>query len=304
MAAPIPDTTPSGRIDAEPRPPRIQHRLFETYPLDGLVDVDGEQLSTPYHVYDGDMFFVGGSADAAAASHLLRGEGLVPILDRAGRALMAVWLCDFTQANLGPHHELQISLFASLQPQPSVEPHPFAIYRLLTLNPQALMVCHGLWNNTRRVVRYNQAHLALDAHLCRSRLERDPAAGYCTLDFADAETGEVLVDGRLAVPMRQSPAVLWRMARHLGAGGMAQSLRAPFVHVPVANTRSAHVADNLVAHTYTRADRQMIAYYGAADRLTIYAPQYAALGFQPLFVQHNSGIRFVYLRPQKLVQPA
>jgi hypothetical protein len=48
----------------------------------------------------------------------------------------------------------------------------------------------------------------------------------------------------------------------------------------------------------------MIAYYGAADRLTIYAPQYAALGFQPLFVQHNSGIRFVYLRPQKLVQPA
>lgn len=71
---------------------------------------------------------------------------------------MAVWMCDFTDANLGPHHELQISLFATSRPIPRLKPHPFAIFRALTMIAEARMVCHGLWNNTHRVVRYNAEH--------------------------------------------------------------------------------------------------------------------------------------------------
>lgn len=279
---------------------RSDHPLFARYPLDGTVEVDGELQATPYHIYNGEIMLIGGTADAAAAADLLHGEQLTPILDSSGNALMAMWVCDFTEANLGPHHELQISLFASVQPQPPAPRHPFAIHRLLMLNPSACMVCHGLWNNTAKVVRYNQQHLGLDAHLCSSHIDHDMAQKRWTFQVVDAESRRPAAEGSLRLQRRQPLAALWSMLQHLGAQGLVQARRAPFIHVPVVNTRSLYAGDNLVAHTYTRSDRQVIRRYEGADRLIIHDQRYAGLKFSPDFVQHSEGVRFVYLRPQPL----
>jgi hypothetical protein len=75
-------------------------------------------------------------------------------------------------------------------------------------------------------------------------------------------------------------------------------MRSPFVHVPVVNTRGPHAEANLTAHTYTCSDQQAIRAFGPQDRLTLSAPNYTALNFQPDFVQQSEGVRFVYLRPE------
>lgn len=95
----------------------------------------GQAQGLPLHkamkllIYDGSMVFLGGTADAAVVSALLSNERLVPLLEANDRALTAVWVCDFTKANLGPHHELQLSLFATFRPLQRLNPHPFTIFR-------------------------------------------------------------------------------------------------------------------------------------------------------------------------------
>lgn len=277
---------------------RQQHKLFTQYPLDREIQLDGETLTSPYHIYDGAILFIGGKANAEAAKTLLAQESLAPILDSEGNALVGLWICDFTEANLGPHHELQFSVFAAFQPQAPVQAHPFAIFRLLTLNPQAMMVCHGLWNSTERVVRYNQAHLGLNARLCTSTFDRPHHATHWRFQFEDSEQQQALLSGEITLPSQQSPALLWEMSRQLGFGGLLKTLREPFIQVPVVNTRSAYADTNQIARTYTHSDKQTIFRFDPTQALTVHAPQYQALQFQPDFVQYNIGVRFVYTRPE------
>lgn len=272
-----------------------KHALFEKYPLDGQVKVGEEMLTTPYHIYDGSMALLGGTADKTAVSDLLARERLVPILDADGRALMAVWICDFTKANLGPHQELQISLFATSRPIPRQTPHPFNIFRALTVISQTRMVCHGLWNSDHRVARYNSEHLGLNARFSSSQIQQTHGRWRCRFEDED---GCLIADGDLGVAVRQSPVVMWQLLRHIGIQGLMQSIRSPFVHVPVVNTRSQFAKENLVAHTYSRSAKQVIRPFDSEDRFVIKDPMYASLDFAPAFVQQLEGVQFVYLRPQ------
>lgn len=272
------------------------HQLFTQFPIDGQFQLGDETVSTPYHIYDGSILFIGGRANAAVATELLQQNQLTPLIDENGQALVGLWICDFTQANLGAHHELQLSIFASFQPQPRLKAHPFAIYRQLTLNPETMMVCHGLWNNTERVVRYNQAHLQLNARPCQSHFVIDQAAGHWRFQFDDAADAQALVSGKVILP-KPSTAVLWQMSRQLGLRGLLKTMRAPFVEVPVVNTVSAYAQKNHIARTYTHSHSQQIGFFDEHTQLTIHAPAYAALQFQPDFVQYNRGVHFVYLRP-------
>ncbi len=268
--------------------------LFKRYPLDGQVTVAGETLTTPYHIYNGTMLFFGGTVDGAAASDFLSREGLPPIHDESGRALAAVWVCDFTEANLGPHHELQISLFTAPHPIAPVPTHPFAVFRALLSHPETQMVCHGLWNNTQRVVRYNAEHLGLAACFASSSIGQSD--GQWQFGFAD-EAGHMIAEGNAQAASRQSPRVLWQMLRHIGLKGMLRLIRSPFVHVPVVNTRSLFSDRTLLAHTYSRSARQTVQYFGPEGRLEIGHPVYARLDFKPDFMQQVDGVNFVYLRP-------
>lgn len=274
---------------------RSDHDLFKRYPVDAEALVAGEAYPSPYQIYDGSIMFIGGTADGAAVRALLAAERLTPLVDEQGRALVAVWICDFTEANLGPHAELQISAFASFRPAPPVQPHPFAIYRALARQAETRMVCHGLWNSTETVVRYNAEHLGLNARLARFDMRRGGERWSFTV--ADAEGG-VVAEGHVATPVRASATAMWAMTQHIGIAGMTQLMREPYVHVPVVNTRSRFAPENLVAHTYTRNDTQAIRRFGAHDRIQISWPEYASLGFVPDFIQHGDGVRFVYLRPQ------
>jgi hypothetical protein len=279
---------------------RQQHPLFAQYPLDHEFQLDGETVTSPYHIYDGQILLIGGRANAKAAKALLQNESLLPILDHEGNALVALWVCDFTEANLGPHHELQVSIFAAFEPQANIQPHPFAILRLLTVNPQAMMLCHGLWNNTERVVRYNQAHLGLNARLCTSNFDHSIPQQWA-FQFADTEEDQALLSGKIQIPPKQSPALLWEMSQHLGLSGMVKFIRTPFVQVPVVNPRSAYATENQIARTYTKSDTQTLFSFDEDQSLTLHAPQYAALQFKPDFVQYNTGVRFVYTRPESVL---
>lgn len=274
-----------------------QHKLFDQYPIDGEVQIGDETLTTPYQIYDGSILFIGGRADASVAAELLKNESVSPILDQAGNALAAIWVCNFTDANLGAHHELQFSIFASFSPVAPVAAHPLAIYRLLSVEPRAMMVCHGLWNSTERVVRYNREHLMLDAHLCESQISVDTGSGAWRFNYVDAESSAPLLTGDLHLATKQPSSLLWEMTRQVGLGGILKTMREPNIHVPVVNTRSGVAKENLIAHTYTNNDKQIIQKWESPGTLTIEHPRYRALSFAPDFVQQGFGVHFVYQRP-------
>lgn len=278
---------------------RSDHALFERFPLDAHVQVGDEKLTSPYHVYDGTLLLVGGTADAAQATALLAPSGLVPVCDSAGRALAAVWVGDFTEASLGPHHEVQISLLAyspmRARSVPPLAAHPLALLTALLTRKDVHMVCHGLWNSTARVVRYNAEHLGLDARYASGLLTRTRQRWH----FAFADVGaQPVLEGELACVARTPVGLGWALARCLGWRALWQSLRDPVVQVPVLNTLGPNATQLEVARTYTRADRQALRLAHPADRLQIQAAPYAALDFAPAFVQQMEGLRFVYLRPQ------
>lgn len=274
---------------------RSEHALFERFPLDAHVQVGGEKLTSPYHVYDGTLLLVGGTADANQAAALLATSGLQPVCDSAGRALAAVWVGDFTAASLGPHHEVQISLLATARPAPALPAHPLALLLALVKRPDVHMVCHGLWNSTHRVVRYNAEHLGLNAQYGTGLLTRS----HQRWRFAFADVGEQpLLEGALACVARTPAALGWQLVQRLGWRALWRSLRDPVVQVPVLNTLGPHAAVLELAQTHTRADRQALRLATPADQLRIHAAPYAALGFAPAFVQQMEGLRFVYLRPQ------
>lgn len=274
---------------------RSEHSLFEQFPLDARVQVGDEKLTSPYHVYDGTLLLVGGTVDAVHAERLLAPHGLQPLCDTQGCALAAVWVGDFTQANLGPHHELQISLWATARPAPPVAAHPLALLTAMMTRPDAYMVCHGLWNSTRRAVQYNAEHLGLDAHFGSAMLTR--AQNRWSFRFADVGE-QPLAEGSVACVERTTAAVAWQLAAQLGWKRLWQAWRNPVVQAPVLNTLGPHASVVEVARTYTRADRQALRLAGPQDHLQIHADPYAALGFTPAFVQQMEGLRFVYLRPQ------
>ena len=267
---------------------RSQHALFQRFPIDGSVAVDGRMLPTPYHVYDGTLLMLGGTACAGAAAALL-GEGWMPLRDTQGRALMALWVGDFTDASLGPHRELQLSLFASARPLPPVEAHPFAIHRALLAQPEVRMACVALWNDMPHVARYNAEHLGLNAHVAESRVRQDD--GHWSFRF-EAPGGAPVAEGEVQGAGRPSLAVLWRLLRHIGLPGAGRLLSSPVLGVPVAAPGS-----HRVAWTWTQSDRQAVRLLDDTSRVAIRHPRYAALDFRPAFAQQMAGLRFVYLRP-------
>lgn len=271
--------------------------LFLDFPLDGEIRLDGETLSTPYHIYDGDLLSIGGTVEFHAAKDLLAKEYLTPLTDENGRALATFWVADFTDANLGPHHELQFSLFASSAPGPAIAAGKYAIFHALANRPEIKMVCHGLWNNTKRVVRYNSEHLFLDARFTQSSITR--ANGRVDFEFLNA-SGNMLLRGNVGAGGFQLPGPLWHMIRQVGLRGLRQILSADYIEVPVVNTRSAAARENLESRTYSRSTRQILAPFSKSDWIEIGHSPYSKLNFQPDFVQVNRGVGFVYLRPEPL----
>jgi hypothetical protein len=274
----------ASRAAARPQGPT----LFERYPLDGRASLSLGSVPTPYHVYDGHGVFIGGTADLAAVRALLAPEQVHAVATADGRALMGLWVFDFTDASLGAHHELQCSIFVSRTPLAPLPAHRLALLESMLTRPEVLMLCHGLWNNTPKVVAYNRELLGLNARLSQSRIDVDRRA----FDFAvrDEATGTPIVEGRLHRPQRASLRV--------GVRPLLALAKQPWLRVPVLNPVGETLTRNAAADTFTKTDSSALRYVDASrDNVTIGEERYRGLGFEPRFFQSMDGFRFVYLFP-------
>lgn len=272
------------------------HALFQRYPLTGQVQLSLGPAPTPYQIYAGRGVFIGGAADLAAVRALLQPEQLHPLTTTAGRALLGLWLMDFTDASLGPHHELQFSVFAARQPAPALPAHPLAVAQAMFARPETRLVCHGLWNNTERVVAYNRERLGLNARLSRSQINIDAAR--LTFAVMDQAAGQPLVNGQLRAARRGSMRTTWDFMRLLGFGAAQRVAAQPWVELKIVNPVGLR-PQPLTALAASHSDLTALRYLEpSVDRLVIQAEPYHALDFQPQFVQHLDGIKFVYLDPQ------
>lgn len=268
--------------------------LLNRFPADGTVVVDDEALTTPYRVSDGSMLLVAGTCDAGAAADALEPLGLRPVRTAEGRALAAVWVADFTEANLGPHGELQFSLFAAGARPEALPAGPWAFYGSLARPEPPLMVCHRLWNTTGRVVRYNDVHLGLEVGLAAGGLQTDGAWRFA---FADGE-GRTLGRGAVGVPARTSLADGWSLARTLGVRKLLRLGRGPS-SISVVSPRLSADGALQVSQTFTRA-ASVVRRWDDSNQLELVHPALVGLGFVPDLLTAFTGVEFVYLRPEPL----
>jgi hypothetical protein len=283
---------PAARADAR------EHALFRQYPLRGRVRLSLGEAPTPYHVYDGHGVFVGGSADLRAARSLLATEQVQPVSTRNGRALMGVWVFDFGDASLGPHHELQLSLFVSRAPVAPLPSHRWALLQAMLTRPEVLMLCHGLWNSTPLAVAYNRERLALGARLSDSRIERRPD-GALVFEVNDRLRGRALVEGELQRAHRPCPAASLALALRVGVRPLLAAARQPWLHVPVLNPVGLRMTRNAQADSFTKVGSAVARRFDPSrDSLHIHHETYGALDFRPYFFQTMQGFKFVYLDPR------
>lgn len=279
---------------------REQHALFRQLPIDGQVVVDGETLPTPYHVDDGSLAALNGTVDAAVAAHALRGEPFKPVLDAAGRALAIIWLGDFTSASLAAHREVQIGLVAVRQPTKPIPSGPFAVQRALFAVPGVVNVCHGLWNDTRRVVSYNREHLLLNVKLATIDLVRD--ANAWRVDAQDSD-GQPILTATFGTAEPATGAAGVAMLKQLGLRASIRMLSSRTARAQVANTARDGVEGGQLALTLTAGDRQGIREANSSDQLIIKHPNFATLDFRLGSLLIIDGLRFAYGRPVPAASP-
>lgn len=278
--------------------PRANHPIFQAHPLSERRIASGS-VTAPYHIYNGSLIFIGGSADADAVQTLLHDQQILPLRTTSGKAWMGIWIGDFTDANLGAHQELQVSFFVSNTAQAPVPDHPLELLKRMLLDPSLRMLCHGLWNNTKTVVAYNRELLHLDAHLTSGSIRSDASGKRTQFRFTDSERDSLLIEGNVTTPSTQGLRESLAFMRTVGVPDLFKALRAPSISVNVVNTISTAVPHQLTARTFTKSDQQGLRFFDPQrDSIHFGDLPYSNLGFEPRFMSGAYGVRFVYLEPQ------
>ena len=273
------------------------YQLFKQYPLNGTATISTGEVPTPYHIYNGYGMFIGGLCDLGACRRLLQDESVVPVQTTDGHAVMGIWICNFTEASLGPHHELQFSFFVSNSEMEPIAPHPFCALSLMMTRPDVLMICHGLWNNTPEVVAYNRELLSLNARQTDSRIERD--AHIVTFAFKDLASGKPIISGAVIDPQKASARATFVLMSRIGVGRSMTITQQPWLSMHITNPVGVLLNRNAVAETFTKNDVNIVRYFeSSTDVLTFGDTPYGSLQFTPHFVQYMDGFKFVYLHPK------
>lgn len=274
------------------------HPLFEQYPLTDGVELSVGHVPVPYHTYDGHGVFIGGTANLAYVTDQLKAENVSPIQTEDGKAVMGIWVVDFTEASLGAHTELQLSFLVSHRPTASIDSHPLTLLKALSVNPDARMFCYRLWNNTETVIAYNNELLGLNAKLSHSSIQREN--GMKTFRFNDAND-KLILKGQVREDKRTSPQMGWQLFRLMGFRNLMQLLSEPYLGAKVVNPISDAVPFNGDAQSYVAADSPVLQQWNnQIDRITFGQDQIADLNFQPQFIEHFAPFRFVYLQPDEV----
>ena len=251
----------------------------------------------PYHIYGGYTLFIGGECDLSAAKHLLRNETVLPVQTANGKALMSIWVCNFTEASLGPHHELQFSLFVSGQEISPIPAHPLNILELLLTRADIQMMCHGLWNNTENVVAYNRELLSLNARQTDSIIERN--GDTLEFTFQDTATGSLILSGSTRQFQKTSIRTTLALLSKLGFKKLMEANQRPWINMQVVNPLGVGLNKNASAQTYTNNDANAVRYFEPREsRLQFGDNDYKRLNFTPRFAQYMDGFKLVYLQPE------
>ncbi len=272
------------------------HPLFEAYPLDGEEIISVGRVPTPYHTYDGHGLLIGGTADSDQVQRLLLHENVHLIQTVGSRAVMGIWVVDFTEASLGAHTEVQFSVLVSHQPSPTIERHPLTLLKALFGNPHARMFCYGLWNNSETVVAYNREVLGLNAHLSSGIIQQE--YGQKTFRMTD-KSGQLIVEGQVSNHRHTAPRVGWALFRLLGLRQTFRAVSQSYLGAKVVNPISEAFPYNGDAQTYLASDPPIVQFFDSATDTIMLGQRAAHLDFQPQFVEHFSPFRFVYLQPKE-----
>lgn len=273
-----------------------QHKLFQLFPLKGEREISVGRVPVPYHIYDGHGLLIGGTADLPTVTALLQSEKVQPLQTRNGKALMAIWICDFNEASLGAHNELQVAIAVSHYPMAPLESHPLGLLKGIFVNPNVRLLCHGLWNNTQKVVAYNRELLGLNAQLNQGQIQR--RNGLKSFTFRNA-AGELLVEGQVREAKYTPMGVGWQLSKLLGFKHTLRAFTQPYIGTQVVNTIGDVIPYNENTPAYLSADRPVVQYFDpTTDSITLAREPYRDIGFKPLFLEHFEPFRFVYLTPR------
>lgn len=271
------------------------HPLFARYPLTERPISTG-LVPAPYHVYDGRGMLIGGTLPHDVADGWLNGQAYTPVVDSAGRALAGIWVCDFTEASLGPHRELQYFVAATRRGLPAITApdHPLALLRALLVEPHVALFCKRLWNDSKTVVAYNRELLGLDARLCRGEVAaKDDRLWYSFRERDD----RVILEGAVRLRSASSPGVLVDMLRAFGLKASREAAGREAIETRIVNPIGITFADNYEAKAVLAADKLVVQRWESSDVLT-FGPAGEMAGFVPTFIEHMTPYRFVYLEPQ------
>jgi hypothetical protein len=284
---------------AQPVNSHADHPLFRRYAIASTRRLsNGAVVPVPYHIYRGDILLIGGTADYAKVGGLLKPEQVQPVRTRENRALMGIWVCDFHEASLGQHQELQFSFFVSRRHIADLEPHPLLILETLAFNDDMRTLCHGLCNDSEDVVCYNREVLGLNAQMTAGQITTQ--GEMTTLAFTDPG-GHAIFRGHIQRVRRQPMTDLTLMLRYFGLRKLMRLAELPWLSMQVMNPVSTAFPDDGEAQAYTQSDQQITRRFNPqTDQLTFGDLTYAQLGFEPQFVMQMSGCKFVYLNIHNL----
>lgn len=281
---------------------RLKHTIFQHYTASGNITAWYGVVPTPYRAYNGYGVLIGGTCDPTAARKLVRNEQMVPALTEDRRALVALWICDYTDASLGGHTQLQFSMFMAPKPISNILAHPFSLVQAMHDRNEFYMMAHGLWNNTEKAASYNNEVLALPARLAESTITRLPKR----FDFsfrARNGSGEnaLICNGSLKDNGRAPVADQLEYFRLVGYTRARELQQLPFRNLNAINPVGGAFARNEPTEVALTNDREWLRMWDPkADHISMEDPLYADLDLQFDFVQRFDGMRFVYTTPRSV----
>jgi hypothetical protein len=271
--------------------------LFRLFPPGGSRSTSLGKQTVPYHVYDGEALLIGGWVEAGTARDLLAGQSVELVLDRQGRALACLWVCEFTQSNLGEHRQLQLSLAVTREAVAPVRNGPFELVRLILLEPGLRLFSAAFWNDTPVAAAYNRELLGLDAQLCRGHFSRGEESGFvsCRIENMDEQ---LVFQADIAPPSSQS---FWDglvVERGLGRLGMRKLTASPWLAAQVMAPGGKRFLEPCEAQVYLQARSAVLSRFSTDDARLDFGPAFpVGLDFRPAFLEHFLGCEFVYLLP-------
>jgi len=181
------------------------------------------------------------------------------------------------------------------RPGEYVSTNPFALLDLLLNNPDVRLLCHGLWNNTEKVVAYNREVLYLNAQHCVSEIKRDTTQGTKTFTYIDPALGQRIFSGTVRELPRSAPDVMLPMLRLMGLSQFMKAASVKQVGSQVVNPIGL-LPHNAEAQAYFAGDSIVLQRFDPkTDSLDFGDTPYRALKFEPQFMEHITGFKFVYL---------